>query len=84
MLGMKNIPKLCLYIKHLKLNSFSAINNTLDQTIFKSVCIGLVSKNFSDINDSLIQLFLENMCIGLISKKSCLSAINHAWNEKQS
>ena len=84
MLGMKNIPKRCLYIKHLKLNSFSAISHTLDPNILKSVSIGLVSKNFSAINDTLIQLFLENICIGLISKKSCLSAINHAWNEKHS
>ena len=43
MLGMKNIPKLCLYIKHLKLNSFSAISHTLDPNIFKIVSIGLHS-----------------------------------------
>ena len=67
MLVIKNIPKLWLYIKHLKLNSFSAINHTFYPNIFKSVSIGLVSKNFSAINDILIQLFLENMCIGLIS-----------------
>ena len=73
MLGMKNIPKLCLYIKHLKLDSFSAISHTLDPNIFKIVSIGLVSRNFSAINDTLIQLFLENMCIGLISKKKVVS-----------
>ena len=53
--------------------------------MFKIVRIGLVSKNFSAINNTLIQLFFENMYIGLISlKKSCISAINHAWNEKHS